>query len=221
MHTERGHGGGRGGDPTQQMWVLLGRQRREVGASGVKPERKAFLLEVDLPPAPSHQFPSHKESSSPSVPVPPCLAPPKGRKDKNNVTSQRAVFSCFLLILQKNNYTPTLHTCRQLPVLPEAPLQTTWGYFKGLSGHRRSPRGRRRLRWHGPISRDGDKQTPGNGLCLGLGNRTKRGNANLTLPTTHQLGPNHSSTSVSPFISRARCYRIIWSNVQSIGKGVE
>lgn len=202
------------------MWVLLGRQRREVGASGVKPERKAFLLEVDLPPAPSHPFPIRK------VPLPLSLfplvwLPTKGRKDKNNVTSQRAVFSCFLLILQKNNYTPTLHTCRRLPVLPEAPLQTTWGYFKGLAGHRLSPPGRRRLHWHGPISRDGEKQTPGNGLCLGLGNRTKQGNANLTLSTTHQLGPNHSSTSVSPFISRAWCYRIIWSNVQSIGKGVE
>ena len=73
----------------------------------------------------------------------------------------------------------------------------------------------------GPISRDAKELTAGNRLRLGLGKRTKHGNAELTLPTMRQLGPNHPGTSVSPFISRARRYQISRSNLQGVGKGVE
>lgn len=113
-----------------------------------------------------------------------------------------------------------------MPLLSEAPLQTTWGCFKGLVcivpvPPPTPPRAGGGCDGTGPISRDVEKQIPGNGLRLRLGNRTTRGDADPTLPVTHSLGPNRSATSVSPLISQARRYQISRSNLQSIGKGLD
>lgn len=71
--------GGCGGGPIAAD-VLLGRERREVGMSRLKPEGKVCLLEMDLPQASLHGFASRKESPSPAVPVPPPLPPHEGKE---------------------------------------------------------------------------------------------------------------------------------------------
>lgn len=175
------------------------------GPSAAKRQGKAFLLEVDLPRASLPGLLPTREAPLLLPLFPLLILPVRARTNIISLAKGLSVFLLFSVNSSKNDDTSRIPR-RQTTAssLRGSSANYLW-LFQGFGLHCAHPsRAGGGCDGTRPISRGAKERTQGKRFRLRLGNRTKDGNASLTVPTTCQCGPYRPGTSSSPVLLQAR-----------------